>query len=107
MEDRIIINKDRPTTKIKLPTTGITVEVYGSLLLSDSDSLRVSELLKGDAGQLSTIFSKLIKSWNWYDDEKSEHPVPITAESVGWIDSQDIPVLIKGIQDFQKEQKKS
>ena len=105
--DKVVFNKERPTTKIKLPSTGITIEIYSSLLMIDADMLNVKEIESGSIQQTKKIFTKLIKSWNWFASEEATEPMPITEENVGLIHAEDIPVITDGIEAFRRDQKKS
>lgn len=107
MSDKVILRDHRATVKVLLPSTGITVEVYSSLLISEMDALDVEGLAKGSVGQAKFMFVKLIKSWNAYDSEESPEPLPINAETVGLIHAEDVPVLTEAIEKLNKEQKKS
>lgn len=107
MSDRIIRSTDRPTTKIHLPATGIDVECYGSLMIRDAESMKVDDLLKGHIHRAKALFVSMIKSWNWYENNEATEPIPINEETIGWIHAEDIPVIMEGIENFQKEQKKN
>lgn len=107
MSDKVILRDHRQTTKVLLPSTGITVEIYPSLLMSDLDDLNLNELSAGSIVQTKRMFVKLIKSWNAYAKEEDTEPMPITEETVGLIHSDDIPVMTTAIEKFQKEQKKN
>lgn len=105
--DKVIFNAERPTTRVKLPSTGITIEIYSSLLIVDADILNAKDIVDGSIEQTKKIFTKLIKSWNWYKAAEDAEALPITEENVGLIHAEDIPVITEAIEAFRKEQKKS
>jgi hypothetical protein len=105
--EKVVLQRDRPTKEVKLPSTGITIEIYASLLMSDAEALNTKELLSGSMSQTKILITKLIKKWNWYETADALEPLPVTPENVGMISADDIPIITTAIEEFQREQKKN
>lgn len=105
--EKVVFTRERPSASVFLPKTGITVEVYSSLLLVDTESFSIGDITKGNMAETKKMFVRLIKSWNWYDKADDAEPMPINEETIGYIEADDLVVLMKGIEDFKLSQKKS
>ncbi len=98
-----IIKKDfRRIKEVKLPTSGITVEVYSSILVGDVGDKGANELDTNLA-----IIAKAIKGWNQFSKETDEKPMPVTVENIKALPATDFEFLMKEFTDFANDQKKS
>ena len=102
-----IVKKDfRKTREFKLPTSGLTIEMYSSVLVKDADTTSESKLSEFDKNL--AIVVRAIKAWNLYESETAEKPMPITMENVqNLIPATDFHYLMEEYAKFADEQKKS
>ncbi len=98
-----IINKDfRRTKEVKLPTSGITVEVYSSILVGDVGDKGATELDTNLA-----IIAKAIKGWNRYAKQEDDKAMAVSVENIKTLPATDFEFLMKEFTDFANDQKKS
>lgn len=104
MSERIIQKDFRPTKEIKLNISGLTVIAYSSVLVSD-----LNELTKGSTEERLNleIVARTIKSWNLFENETAEAPLPITPENLGKLPAPDVTFLLEQIAEFANGQKKN
>lgn len=111
---QVVLKDFRQTKIVELPSLpGSQIEIYDSLLLADmvgydSDSKKFTETMINS-------LPKFIKSWNFvYPPTKNEageevagEPMPITRESLNFINAGDAQYLIEEIVAFNKQIKKN
>lgn len=100
-----VISKDfRRVKEFTLPQSGITIECYSCILVKD-----ITELAeKKDIVTTNVeVILKVIKSWNFYENETDEKPLPITVENFNKIPAPDFQYLAVELEKFSSEQKKS
>ena len=102
--NKIIAKDFRQTKAITLPMSGVTIEVYQSLLVSDLSGITKVE---DEMQKNLDVICKCIKSWNLYTDEKQEQPDPITPENMNKLPAPDYQYLVKEMEVFSTEQKKN
>lgn len=100
-----VIAKDfRAKKEFKLPSCGVTVTAYSSLLISELNN--VADIK--ESSKLNTaILLKMIAAWDLYASEADEKPVAITEENFGTLPASDVMWLAAEIEKFSNEQKKS
>lgn len=99
-----VIAKDfRQVKEIKLPTSGLTLECYSSILVRDLAELTE----KGGMNSNVEVVVKCIKSWNLFENETDEHPLPITPENFSRIPATDFQYLVQQLELFASGVKKN
>lgn len=98
------ILKDFRTTKtIELPSfPGSKVEIYDSLLVGDM--IVEDKTSEKYIENLINVLPKLIKSWNFTDEE--EKPLPIDRENLNFLHVADITFVSEQIAEFNEDIKK-
>lgn len=105
---KVVLSKDsRSTRKVALPSSGVEVEVYPSLLIAELDDTDVSEAEKGNMDAIASMLVKIIVSWNAYASEEEAEPLPITKENVKLLHTVDLQFLTDEIKAFRNSEKKS
>lgn len=100
---KVVLPK-RESKTITLPETGITLEIYPSLLVGELSGID----LKGESVDNSIrIALRLIKSWNNFASEEAEEPLEINLENIGMLPVEDINFLMEQIKEFAETQKKT
>jgi hypothetical protein len=102
---KVVLKEFRPTREIKLPSSGVTIVCFPSVLVKDLAGHTVestSDLLKN-----IELLTKLIQSWDLYENEADETPMPITAENLQKLPATDFEVFATELTAFASEQKKS
>jgi hypothetical protein len=103
MSDKIVLRDPRPTKTVELPSfPGSQIEIWPSLLISDQGKLNASDPSEKLGMDSLPLF---IKSWN-FTNEKNED-MPINADSVKLLPTDDAIFLFNQISDFATAQKKS
>lgn len=108
MSEKVVIQGDaRETKSIKLPSSGVTVEVYPSLLLSELEGVDIEKAQAGNVQHIIKMLTPMIKSWNAYAPDTKE-PLPVNEENVGQVlHAGDIEKLTESVLAFQKSEKKN
>lgn len=105
MSERIVKKDFRETKVVNLPISKLSVEVYNSVLAGDLAGI---VKIEGDAFTTNlNVLLKAIKSWNMYESETAESPLPITLENISSLPATDIEVLTQTMTDFASEVKKN
>lgn len=104
MTDKIVSNSFRKTKEIKLPESGVTLEVYSSILIGDLDGISPTE---NNLDTNLSVLTKVIKSWNFYMNNEDESPLPISVENLKKLPATDFETLISELKNFAIDQKKS
>jgi hypothetical protein len=92
----------RPTKEFLLPICKVTLECYPSILVGD---LKTNSDDTMEANLEALV--KVIKSWNFYEAETDEKPVPITVENVKRLPATDFEWFSRELKQFSDDQKKS
>lgn len=103
--NKVTVKDFRATKEFILPISGVTLVCYSSVLVGDMDGL----LKEGDQFNKNLdIILKCIKEWNLYEsnDELSK-PIEINAENFKKLPAPDLEWLIKELELFSLEQKKT
>lgn len=101
-----VIAKDfRATKEIKLPISGVTVVSFSSVLVGDLKDIIAKPEDKADFN--IGVIAKVLKSWDLYEKEEDESPLPITVETISRLPAPDFEYLVKELEVFASEQKKS
>jgi len=96
------LTDNRTTKTISLPSyEGSEVEIYSGLLVGDLDGL---DLSNPERVGIDTL-PKLIKSWNFSDD--NDKPLSINKDAIKKINIKDITFLVDEIQKFGNNVKKN
>lgn len=99
----VILKDVRPTKTVSLPSfEGSEVVFYSAVLLSDMLEANKQD---GDKGVGLHLLHKVIKSWNFVDEENK--PVPVNAETIGKLPVPDAEFLLKEVAVFAQAQKKT
>lgn len=104
MNNKIIKKDFRVTREFTLPLSGITVLCYSSVLLGEVSE--IAEKVKGFDNNIEIVL-KVIKGWNLYLNEADEKPAEINLENLKQIPAPDFEYLVKELELFSAEQKKS
>lgn len=100
-----VTNKEfRQTKEITLPISGVTIDTYSSILIGDLGNV---DLGKGGLDTNLEIIAKVIREWNFYDKEEDEKPYEISVENIKKLPVPDFEFLIKELEVFATQQKKS
>ncbi len=100
-----VTSKDfRQTKEIVLPSSGITVQCYSSLLIGDIPSNVPAD---NDLDNNLLVISKVIKEWNFFDKEEDEKPLEINLENLKKLPAPDLESLVSQLKDFSVDQKKT
>ncbi len=101
---KVIVTDFRQTKVFKLPVSGVEVECYSSILVKDLNDL--TQKKEGENLNLEVVL-KVIKSWNLFDKETDENPMPVNAENFSKIPAPDFQYLVKELEVFASEVKKN
>lgn len=99
--NKVLINSDRPTKDVLLPSSGGTITLYSELLAGDIENFvgkKVESLSGEDTFQLIV---RMIKDWNLYKNENEK--LEITIESIRLLPSKDLKVLIDSATEIEKD----
>lgn len=100
-----ITQKDfRETTEIKLPTSGITVAIYPCLVIGDILNMKSKE---GESERMVEVLVKVIKEWNFYENESDESPLEINTLNVCRLPVPDITMIYEQISKLSDAEKKN
>lgn len=105
MSNKIVLGQ-RSTKQLTLPFSGVTVEIYTSLLLGEANDIDSKKLAEGDTHEIKKNLKKLICSWNAYGKDTDETPLEINEANLDLIPTKDIEYIINSIVDVQEEEKK-
>lgn len=104
MAEKIIKKDFRKSKEITLPASGLTIEIYNSILVGEIGDIQKTE----DSFENSVnILVKCIKSWNLYGAETDTEPLPINRENLNSIPVADVEYLLTEMNAFIAEQKKT
>lgn len=98
-----ILNTEKKIKKIKLPSNDAEVEIYEGLVTADFlDLMGVNP-----KESILIVSEKLIKSWNFTDQNGA--PLPVTQESIKLLPIRDLLVVLKesGLESISDEIKKN
>ena len=101
---KIILKDFRASKTVTLPSSGITLEFYSSILVSDLVNLKRTE--QSFSNNVEVVL-RAIKSWNLYLNESDDKPAEINIENLNKIPAPDFSFLIEEMEKFSNEQKKS
>lgn len=102
--EKVIAKDFREVKTMTLPTSGITVSFYSSLLVGGLPAKTPDET---DMDANLNIIVKMIKEWNFYNSEADEKPLEINLENFKRLPAGDFQALMEEIKVFSTEQKKS
>lgn len=100
-----VVAKDFRTVKsFTLPISGVTLSCYSSILVGDLNEVNA----KKDPMEVNVlVILRTIKEWNFYAKEEDTEPLAITAENFNKLPAPDLQYLLKELEVFSAEQKKS
>jgi len=102
MSDKVILQDNRPTKELTLPSfPGSKVTIYSSLLVRDIQGMPTTDAL----GSGISTMHKLIKDWNFTDEDGND--LPVSEEAVKNLPLEDAEFLMSEATEFAKAQKKT
>ena len=105
--DKVIAKDFRELKEVKLPTSGITLKLYPSLLVGDVIDSGADTSNLNETENALKILTKVIKEWNFYGTAEDKDPLPITAENLKKLVVPDFIALTGELQKLILAEKKS
>jgi hypothetical protein len=102
--EKVILRDFRQVKEVKLPISGLLLEVYPSILIGDIGEM--PDKTNTLSYNISVVL-KIVKSWNLYASETDEKPLEINEENFKKIPAPDFEFLVKELESFSSSQKKN
>lgn len=91
------LKDNRTTSKITVPSSGGEIVIYDTVLFGDFTKMQDHE---NQLEMVVEVLVKLIRSWNFTSDGKD---LPITAESIKLLPTEDVTAIINHITEVNKK----
>lgn len=100
-----ILKDFRETKAISLPDhEGSEIVIYSSVLIKDMSSVSVVDNENLSMAQVLDLLTKLIKSWNFTNEEGEL--LPVNADNLGLLKTSDFEFIMKEVKGLQESTQK-